>query len=122
MDRVGQRHSKEGLLSRTLAIIAVLAAAVGLAAASGALGQSGDGAVISPEQRSTVRQYVQRERRAQATLPEGYQLAIGATLPVDIELYMFPEQIGLRQYRYTTVGARTVLVEPGTRRIIQIVE
>jgi hypothetical protein len=105
-----------------LAIIAGLAAAVGLAAATGALGQAAEGAAIAPEQRAAVRQYVQRERRAQATLPEGYALALGATLPVDIELYMFPEQIGLRQYRYTTVGARTVLVEPGTRRIVQIVD
>ena len=33
-----------------------------------------------------------------------------------------PQEHGAREYRYTIVNDRTVLVDPGTHRIIQIIE
>ncbi len=36
--------------------------------------------------------------------------------------YEVPRQYGETQYRYTVVNNRTVLVEPGTRRIVQVID
>ena len=36
--------------------------------------------------------------------------------------YDVPQSYGVTSYRYTVVNGRTVLVEPRTRRIVQIVE
>jgi Protein of unknown function (DUF1236) len=33
-----------------------------------------------------------------------------------------PAEYGVKQYRYTVVNNRTVLVDPGTRRIVQVIE
>lgn len=49
-------------------------------------------------------------------------VAVGATLPATVELYTFPSDVGVTQYRYTMVNDRAVLVEPSSRKIIQIIE
>ena len=36
--------------------------------------------------------------------------------------YDVPPEYGVREHRYTVVNGRTVLVEPRTRRIVEIVE
>jgi hypothetical protein len=33
-----------------------------------------------------------------------------------------PQEYGAREYRYTVVNNRTVLVDPRTRRIVEVVE
>jgi hypothetical protein len=33
-----------------------------------------------------------------------------------------PPEYGVRDYRYTVVNGRTVLVEPRTRRIVEVIE
>ncbi len=48
---------------------------------------------------------------------------IGAVLPEQgVTYYDVPPEYGARDYRYTIVNGRTVLVEPRTRRIVEIVE
>jgi uncharacterized protein DUF1236 len=48
---------------------------------------------------------------------------VGAVLADDgVTYYDVPPEYGVREYRYTVVNGRTVLVEPRTRRIVEIVE
>jgi len=48
---------------------------------------------------------------------------VGAFLPeAGVTYYEVPQEYGVRNYRYTVVNGRTVLVDPGTRRIVEIVE
>jgi Protein of unknown function (DUF1236) len=48
---------------------------------------------------------------------------VGAVLPEDgVTYYDVPPEYAARDYRYTVVNGRTVLVEPRTRRIVEIVE
>jgi hypothetical protein len=48
---------------------------------------------------------------------------VGAELPEQgIQYYEVPSQYGATQYRYTVVNNRTVLVEPRTRRVVQVIE
>ena len=48
---------------------------------------------------------------------------VGVVLPEDgVGYYEVPREYGARDYRYAVVNGRTVLVEPRTHRIVQIIE
>jgi hypothetical protein len=75
---------------------------------------------LQPEVRTKVRQYVTTNKPRAVTAPSGFQVSVGATLPEAVELETFPADVGVTQYRYVGIGGRTVLVEPGSRRIIEV--
>jgi hypothetical protein len=51
------------------------------------------------------------------------ELRVGAELPGSgVTYYEVPREYGTTQYRYTVVNDRTVLVDPGTHRIVQVVD
>jgi len=48
---------------------------------------------------------------------------VGAELPSSgVTYYEVPREYGATHYRYTVVNDRTVLVDPGTHRIVQVIE
>ena len=48
---------------------------------------------------------------------------VGAVLPDEgVTYYEVPPEYGVRDYRYTVVNGRTVLVDPRTHRIVEVVE
>jgi hypothetical protein len=48
---------------------------------------------------------------------------VGAVLPEEgVTYYDVPPEYGAREYRYTVVNDRTVLVDPRTHRIVEVVE
>jgi hypothetical protein len=48
---------------------------------------------------------------------------VGPELPeAGVTYYEVPQEYGVREYRYTVVNDRPVLVDPRTRRIVQVVE
>jgi len=48
---------------------------------------------------------------------------VGAVLPEEgVTYYDVPPEYGVRDYRYTVVNSRTVLVDPRTHRIVEVVE
>jgi hypothetical protein len=50
------------------------------------------------------------------------EVRVGATLPSSgVTYYEVPAEYGVKGYRYTVVNETPVLVDPGTRRIVQIV-
>jgi hypothetical protein len=53
----------------------------------------------------------------------GEQVRVGAVLPeAGVTYYDVPPEYGVRDYRYTVVNGRTVLVEPRTHRIVEVLE
>ena len=69
------------------------------------------------------------ERNIRMELPDARvelreQVAIGATLPANVELQAVPSDWGptVVKYRYVYSNDHVVLVEPSTRRVVQIVE
>jgi len=77
--------------------------------------------LLGVDQRPRFRQYVVREGRPSYRYRE--DVRVGAVLPSSgVEYYEVPQEYGVREYRYTVVNDRIVLVEPRTRRIVQIVE
>lgn len=77
---------------------------------------------ITPEVRTKVREYITTERPRAIEVPAGVSVSVGTTLPEAVELRTFPSSVGVSEYRYTVIGDRTVLVDPSTRRIIQVIE
>ena len=77
--------------------------------------------VLGVDERPRFRSYVVEQRRPSYEYRE--DLRIGAVLPEEgVTYYDVPPEYGVREHRYTVVNGRTVLVEPRTRRVIEIVE
>jgi hypothetical protein len=76
---------------------------------------------IAVDQRPAFREYIVRERVPTYTIPD--RVIVGGVLPeAGVTYYDVPQTFGATPYRYTVVNGQTVLVEPRTRRIVQVVE
>ncbi|TKB80791.1 MAG: DUF1236 domain-containing protein [Mesorhizobium sp.] len=73
--------------------------------------------VIEPQQETVIREYVKKQPLASVKIP-GVELNIGSTLPDTVELREVPNV----KYRYVVVDNRTVVVDPGTRKIVKVIE
>ena len=77
--------------------------------------------VLGVDQRPRFHRYVVEERRPSYRY-EG-DVRVGAVLPeAGVTYYEVPPEYGAREYRYTVVNDRPVLVDPRTRRIVEVVE
>ena len=116
-----------------LLAIAAVAAAISTPIAAQAQSQNTTGVVrggaviiddddgIAVERRPAFREYIVRERVPNYSIPE--QVIVGGVLPeTGVIYYDVPQSFGVTPYRYTVVNGQTVLVEPRTRRIVQVVE
>jgi len=123
--------AKEFLTMRTkLVAIAAMAGALGMRLAGQAQtvgivrGESvigDDDAGIAVDQRPAFREYIVREHVPSYTVPD--RVIVGGVLPeYGVTYYDVPQTFGASPYRYTVVNGQTVLVEPRTRRIVQVVE
>ncbi|CAH1673419.1 MAG: DUF1236 domain-containing protein [Chelatococcus sp.] len=66
-------------------------------------------------------QYVVTQRVPSYTYQD--ELQVGTVLPDGgIVYHEVPPEYGVRDYRYTVINNRTVLVDPRTRRVVQIIE
>jgi len=78
--------------------------------------------VIQPEVRTRVREYVTTNRSAAVAAPSGFTVRRGVALPQSVELQTFPSTVGVTQYRYVVIGGQTVLVDPSSREIVEVIE
>jgi hypothetical protein len=77
--------------------------------------------VLGVDQRPRFHSYVVEQRRPSYQYRE--DVRIGAVLPEEgVTYYDVPPEYGARDYRYTVVNGRTVLVDPRTHRIVEVVE
>ena len=76
---------------------------------------------IAVDQRPAFREYIVRERVPNYTIPD--RVIVGGVLPeAGVTYYDVPQTFGVTPYRYTVVNGQTVLVEPRSRRIVQVVD
>ena len=92
---------------------------------AGGPGQMGASGEIMPEQRSYLRSYVMRQPGAAVTMDQ--QVVPGYVLPGAIELQPFAEDVygtvpSARGYRYVRTGRGVVLVDPATRRVVEVID
>ena len=69
----------------------------------------------SPEDQTTVREYVTQHNYPSVRV-EHFDVGVGAVVPPNVTFYEVPNM----RYRYTIVNDRRVVVDPVTRRIIEV--
>ncbi|TIT61912.1 MAG: DUF1236 domain-containing protein, partial [Mesorhizobium sp.] len=89
-------------------------AAAGLLLLAGMGAASAQDVIIEPQQETIIREYVHKQPLASVTLP-GVELNVGTALPDTVELREVPNV----KYRYVVVDNQTVLVDPGTRKVVK---
>jgi hypothetical protein len=76
---------------------------------------------ISESTNPGFRTYVVEQRRPSYAYSS--DVVVGAELPSSgVTYYEVPSEYGVRDYRYTVVNNRTVLVDPRTHRIVQVIQ
>src|SRR5215210_3459320 len=119
-------ESMENAMKRTL-----LAGLAALALATPTFAQTtvttpapgaGTTVTIAPEQRTRIKQYVVQQKVRPVTVKE--RVTVGTVLPADVEFAAVPGDWGpeLGRYRYVYTNDNVVLVEPSSRRVIQIID
>ncbi|MFU0505178.1 DUF1236 domain-containing protein [Pseudaminobacter sp. NGMCC 1.201702] len=78
--------------------------------------------VIAPEQETVIREYVVKEKAAPAELPADVTVSVGTVLPETVELHAVEVPDMETKYSYVIVDGQTVLVDPGTRKIVHIMK
>jgi hypothetical protein len=108
-----------GLIAIPCVAVAQSTVTTGVARGSGEVTGIGDG--IAVEQRPAFREYIIHEQVPDYTIAE--RVEIGTVLPdTGVTVYDVPQRFGQTTGRYTVVNGETVLVEPRSRRIIQIID
>ena len=75
---------------------------------------------LASEQQPQFRQYVVQQNVPSYRYTE--EVRVGAVLPSSgVTYYEVPQQYGVKNYRYTVVNDTPVLVDPGTRRVVQVI-
>ena len=76
---------------------------------------------IADDRRSQFHTYVVQEKRP--SYRYNRDVVVGAELPsAGVTYYEVPREYGVTKYRYTVVNDRTVLVDPSTHRIVQVID
>ncbi|MCK1382708.1 DUF1236 domain-containing protein [Bradyrhizobium sp. 21] len=77
---------------------------------------------IEPQYRTRIQSYVTERRVRPVTTKE--KIIVGATVPSDVELEAVPTDWGpsLTKYRYVYSGDRVMLVDPGSRTVVQEID
>jgi hypothetical protein len=79
------------------------------------------GGILGVDTRPRFRSYV--ETRNVPSYRYSDEVRVGAVLPSSgVTYYEVPAEYGVRDYRYTVVNNRTVLVEPRTHRIVEVID
>jgi hypothetical protein len=126
--------ARELIMRNRILAIAAIAGAVGVPIAAQAQTEITTGVVrggsvivnddidgIAVDQRPAFREYIVRERVPNYVIQD--RVIVGGVLPeTGVTYYDVPQTFGVTPYRYTVVNGRTVLVDPRTRRIVQVVE
>ncbi len=90
----------------------------------GAVVGAGVGAVaggIADDTRPRFRTYVTEQKHSSYKYQN--EVRVGADLPSSgVTYYEVPKEYGVTKYRYTVVNDRTVLVDPSTHKVIQVID
>jgi hypothetical protein len=85
-------------------------------------GAAGATVRIEPEYRTRIKSYVTEHKIRPVETRE--RIVVGAKVPTDVELEAVPSDWGpsVTKYRYIYSGDRVMLVDPGTRTVVQEID
>lgn len=76
--------------------------------------------IIEPEDEVIIRDYVVEQPQREVTVPDDYDVVVGEELPDTVVVSPLDAPGLEREYEYVVIDGQTVLVEPGTRRVVQV--
>ena len=77
--------------------------------------------ILGVDERPRFREYVVREHRPSYVYKE--EIRVGTVLPESgVTYYEVPAEYKVKGYRYTVVNERPVIVEPRSRRVVEIID
>jgi hypothetical protein len=97
-------------------------AVAGLFFLAGASIAAADTMVLSPDETTAIHEYVTTQKVAPIDPPSDFTLSVGATLPSTVEVHTLDVPKVKTKYDYVVIGKQTVLVEPGTRKVVQVID
>jgi hypothetical protein len=68
-----------------------------------------------------VKQYIVSNKTS-ASVPSGFSLSVGAEIPQSVTLHDFGSDVGVRNYKYVVINDRAAIVDPQSRKVVQIIE
>ena len=85
-------------------------------------GTAGGAVQIEPQYRTKIKSYVTEHKIRPVTTKE--TIVVGGRVPADVELESVPTDWGpsLTKYRYVYSGDHVMLVDPGSRTVVQEVD
>ena len=82
--------------------------------------QGGATGLLTMAQRPQLREYALKQRDKEVKIQA--DLRVGSVLPADAGLIDIPPEFNLSRYRLAIANQKTLLVEPSTRRIEEVIE
>jgi hypothetical protein len=113
---------KKLLILATAAALCATAAMAQTSTTVTTTGAASSAVQIEPEYRTKIKSYITEHKVRPIATKE--KIVVGAKVPSDVELVAVPSDWGpsLTKYRYVYSGDRVMLVDPGTRTVIQEVD
>src|SRR3954465_12492232 len=113
---------KKFLLISAAASVMATAALAQTTVTTTTTGTAGTAVQIEPQYRTKIKSYVTEHKIRPATTKE--KIGGGARVPADVELEAVPSDWGptVSKYRYVYSGDRVMLVDPGTRTVVQEID
>ncbi len=114
------------LLTAALASVLLTGVAVAQTTTTTTTTTAGSGSsttvVIDQSTLPKVKQYIATQKTTAANVPSGFSLSVGAELPQTVTLHDFGADVGVKNYKYVVINDRAAIVDPQTRKVVQIVE
>lgn len=98
-----------------------IVAATGLLAFFGVNAALAQTVVIAPEQETIIREYVVRQQ-VEPVPDIDVELTVGSVVPDEVVVRRVEAPEITTEYEYVVIDGRTALVEPGSRRIVHIID
>jgi hypothetical protein len=99
-----------------------LVATASLALLFGTSSALADSVVITKEQAPEIHQYIVKHHVEAVTPPSDFDVQVGTVVPDSIEIHELDVPSLPKKYDYMVVNGQTVIVDPDTRKIVQVLE
>lgn len=100
----------------------LILAVAGVLSLSGTAVALADSVVITSDQAPEVHQYVVKQHVEAVTPPSDFQVEVGTVVPESVEIHTLDVPSLSKKYDYMVVNGQTVIVDPQTRKIVQVMQ
>jgi hypothetical protein len=97
-------------------------AAAGLLTLAGIGMAAAQDVVITPDQETVIHQYITTQKVEPVAPPADFEVTVGAVVPDTVQITPLDVPDMQTKYDYVVLGDRTVLVDPGSRKIVHIMQ